>query len=160
MARLAAQKVDYILIGGVNFLIRHLPELTFDVGIWVRDTPENLNALNHSLETLGASWGPTERDWAPIPRKADWLQQQAVFCLTTNYGALDIFREVRGLEGQYAECLARSSRIKLPGGVEFNSLSDQDMLACQLALPESERKQKRVEVLTKAIKENGPNGKQ
>ena len=25
--------VDYILIGGVNFLLRHEPELTFDVDI-------------------------------------------------------------------------------------------------------------------------------
>ena len=25
------EQVDYLLIGGMNFLIRHLPELTFDV---------------------------------------------------------------------------------------------------------------------------------
>ena len=25
------EQVDYLLIGGMNFLIRHLPKLTFDV---------------------------------------------------------------------------------------------------------------------------------
>jgi hypothetical protein len=39
-------QVDYLLIGGMNFLIRHLPELTFDVDIWVRDDTENLGRLN------------------------------------------------------------------------------------------------------------------
>jgi len=35
---LNAQGVDYILIGGMNFLLRHVPELTFDVDIWVNDS--------------------------------------------------------------------------------------------------------------------------
>ena len=36
------ERVDYLLIGGMNFLLRHLPELTFDVDIWVRDDSGNL----------------------------------------------------------------------------------------------------------------------
>src|SRR5690348_6270281 len=91
------EEVDFILIGGMNFLLRHEPELTFDVDVWVRDDAANLERLNRALSELGAAWGPTEGDWAPVPNEWQWLQKQPVFCLTTDHGALDIFREVRGL---------------------------------------------------------------
>lgn len=145
--------VDYILIGGMNFLLRHLPELTFDVDVWVADTPENLELVNRALRALGAEWGPTEEEWAPVPARPDWLAQQGVFCLTTAHGALDIFREVRGLEERYAECKGASVKAETGAGIPFHGLSDRHMLECQLALPESERKQNRVEVLKRALGE-------
>ena len=42
LGALNEQCVDYILFGGMNFLLRHVPELTFDVDIWVRDNDANL----------------------------------------------------------------------------------------------------------------------
>ena len=33
LGSLNTEQVDYILIGGMNFLLRHIPELTFDVDI-------------------------------------------------------------------------------------------------------------------------------
>jgi prophage DNA circulation protein len=84
---LNAEPVDYLLIGGMNFLLRHAPELTFDVDIWVRDDGENLTRLNRALERLGAQWGRTEAEWAPVAPDWRWLQTQPVFCLTTAHGA-------------------------------------------------------------------------
>lgn len=144
--------VDYLLIGGMNFLIRHLPELTFDVDIWVRDDEENLARVNLALRRLGAEWGRTEAEWAPVPDHWHWLQSQSVFCLTTPQGALDVFREVRGLEGSYATCKSRGVSTQTAMGVSFTGLSDEDMLVCQEALPVEERKQKRMEVLKEAIR--------
>ncbi|MBU6398804.1 MAG: hypothetical protein KGS61_00665, partial [Verrucomicrobia bacterium] len=43
--------------------------------------------------------------------------------------------EVRGLEGRYVECLARGLRSATGSGIKFVGLCDQDMLACQEALP-------------------------
>ena len=106
------EQVDYLLIGGMNFLIRHLPELTFDVDIWAGDEEENLRRLNRALRRLGAQWGRTETEWRPVPEDPRWLQLQPVFCLTTDHGALDIFREVRGLEGRFEECKARRVRTE------------------------------------------------
>ncbi|MHC1768557.1 MAG: hypothetical protein AB9869_30480 [Verrucomicrobiia bacterium] len=143
--------VDYLLIGGMNFLIRHLPELTFDVDIWVRNDAENLICLNRSLRQLGAEWGRTEREWRPIPVEWQWLQSQSVFCLTTAHGALDVFRDVRGLEGRYAECKARGIPSQTGAGIAFTGLSDLDMLTCQEALPPAERKPRRMDVLRRAI---------
>ncbi|MBI2928983.1 MAG: hypothetical protein HYY24_25240 [Verrucomicrobia bacterium] len=145
-------KVDYLLIGGMNFLLRHLPELTFDVDIWVRDDAANLEQLNCALRRLGAEWGRTEAEWRPVPDDWRWLQGQGLFCLTTRHGALDVFRDVRGLEGRFAECRARGLSSTTGTGVRFIGLCDEDMLACQEALPPAERKIRRMEILREAIR--------
>jgi hypothetical protein len=147
--------VDYILIGGMNFLLRHSPELTFDVDIWVEDSQVNLERLNGALKQLKAEWGRTEKEWGPVPGEWTWLRRQAVYCLTTEHGALDIFREVRGLAGKYDDCRARAVQSTTSTGVSFNGLADEDMLTCQEALPESERKGKRVEILRTALNRGG-----
>ncbi len=143
--------VDYILIGGVNFLLRHLPELTYDIDIWILDTDANLEKANQALTLLRAEWGSTEQNWKPIPADPQWLRRQICFCLTTPFGALDIFREVRGLEGKYSECKIRAQHSHTPSGVTYWALSDEDMLRCQEALEPADRKTKRMEVLRAAI---------
>ena len=151
---MARHQVDAILIGGMNFLLRHQPVLTFDVDFWVRDTEENLSRLVSALRELDAEWGRDEASWGPFPATTQWLRSQSVFCLTTRHGAVDIFRELRGLEGQYETCLARSHPTLTAGGIPYRSLSDQDMLACQLALPETERRLDRVTYLKKYLEEH------
>ena len=149
---LNGEQVDYLLIGGMNFLLRHLPELTYDVDIWVRNDAANLERLNRALRRLGAEWGRTEAEWHPVPEDWRWLEGQSLFCLTTRHGALDVFRDVRGLEGRYAECRDRRVPSATGTGVKFIALSDEDMLACQEALPPGERKLRRMDVLREAIR--------
>lgn len=153
---LADEQVDYLLIGGMNFLLRHLPELTFDVDLWVRDDADNLPRLNRALRRLGAQWGRTEAAWAPVPDDWRWLRTQGLFCLTTLHGALDLFRDVRGLEGRYAECRARGLPARTATGVPYLGLSDEDMIACQEALPPAERHPHRLEVLRAALRRANP----
>ena len=143
--------VDYLLIGGVNFLLHHEPALTFDVDIWVADNEENLAKLNRSLIAMGGAWGPSEREWTPVPLDPNWLKQQVVYCLTTDHGALDVFREVCGLEGRYVECETAARRSQTTTGVPYRGLSDPHMLNCQEALPPPERNLRRMEVLKKAM---------
>lgn len=150
------QQVDYLLIGGMSFLIRHRPELTFDVDIWVLDQPENLARLNRALRRLGVAWGATEEEWKPVPESEEWLRRQSVYCLTTEHGALDVFREVRRLEGACVDCRERGVRTETAAGVLFRvglfrGLSDEDMLTCQEALPLAERKLARMRVLLQAL---------
>ena len=149
---LNGEPVDYLLIGGMNFLLRHRPELTFDVDIWVRDDAANLEALNRALRALGAQWGRTEAEWKPVADDWRWLQHQGLYCLTTKHGALDVFRDVRGLEGRYAECRNRAVPATTGTGVAFLALSDADMLVCQEALPVAERNERRIEVLRDALR--------
>jgi hypothetical protein len=148
---LNAKEVNYLLIGGMNFMVRHLPELTFDVDIWVHDKPRNLERLNAALRQLGAAWGPDKASWRPVTDEWRWLESQGVFCLTTDHGALDVFRDVVGLEGRYDECQRAASSERTAAGIPFLSLSDEHRLACQEALPPASRNHKRMEVLRRAI---------
>lgn len=132
-------------------MLRHQPTLTFDIDFWVNDTNENLSKVAHALRDLNAEWGKSEDAWGPIPAGSDWLRGQAVFCLTTQHGAIDIFRSVEGLAGQYEMCKARSTLLHTESGIGYRSLSDQDMLACQLALPENQRRLDRTNYLKKLL---------
>jgi len=149
---LNVENVDYLLIGGMNFLLRHFPELTFDVDIWVKDSEENLRNLNRALQRLGSAWGRTEREWRLVPDDWQWLRSQAIFCLTSDHGAIDVFREVLGLENLYDECRARSYPGKTATGILFRGLADKDMLVCQEKLPVNQQKHRRMEILRNAIK--------
>jgi hypothetical protein len=141
--------VDFLLIGGMNFLVRHQPVTTFDTDLWVNDNEENLGRVTAALTELGAEWGSSNATFGPVPRDTKWLMRQMVFCLTSKAGAIDIFRSVRGLES-YAVCSARAVETTRDG-VSFRSLSDRDMLACQLALPEGERRLDRVAYLERIL---------
>ncbi|MDD2710885.1 MAG: hypothetical protein PHV34_23140 [Verrucomicrobiae bacterium] len=144
-------EVEYLLIGGVNFLLRHDPVLTFDIDIWIEDSPANRQRLNGTLVEMEAQWGATEKEWKAVARDAGWLERQSVFCLTTRYGALDVFRSVKGLEGRYAECLRMAVPAKTATGIPYRGLSDPHMLECQLALDETGRKPERIRRLRESL---------
>lgn len=146
-------RVAYILIGGMNFLLRHAPVLTFDVDFWIEDTPENLDRCEKALGELQAQWGESENDWGPVAdRKPGWISSQPVFCLMTPQAPIDIFRRLRGL-GPWASCRCRAQQRTTPAGTAYVGLSDEDMLKCQMALPEAEQKQDRIRILKKALEE-------
>ena len=147
-------QVDYLLIGGMNFLLRHLPVLTFDVDLWIADTPENLRRTESALADLNAEWGPSDSEWRPVAQlPAGWLERQTVFCLTSPHGPIDIFRAVRGLPDRHAAA-QRAISSETAAGARYRGLSDEDMLACQLALDEHERKPERVRFLSGILRRN------
>jgi hypothetical protein len=145
-------QVDYLLIGGVNFLLRHNGPLTHDVDVWVKDSDENLTRVLSALRSLNAEWGTTDATWGPVRNDLSWLKSQPVFCLLTSAGSLDIFRDVRGLEGKYVKCRERAVAAQTAHGVPFRALSDADMLQTQLALEPTEQKQDRISVLKRALR--------
>jgi len=139
--------VEYLLIGGMNFLLRHKPVLTYDVDVWINDTEDNCRRCELALIELGAQWGATDADWKPVSSMVPgWLRGQELYSLTTSYGALDVFRYVRGLEDWLA-CRNRSYLGKTKVGTPFQGLSDQDMLTAQYALDKRDQKQERIEHL-------------
>lgn len=145
-------RVAFILIGGMNFLLRHQPIVTFDVDFWIDDNAENRRRCEHALADLRAEWGESESDWGPVAtREPGWLDRQGVFCLTTAFGSVDIFRGVSGL-GTWSESRTRSFVSSTASGVEYAGLCDEDMLKCQYALLEGERKLDRIRVLEDAIR--------
>ena len=90
--------VEYMLIGGVNYLLRHQPIATFDVDFWIEDSDENRGRCHTALVALGASWGPNDEQWRDVKDlSANWLERQGVFCLTSRYGWIDLFARSKGL---------------------------------------------------------------
>lgn len=144
-------QVRYLLIGGMNFLLRHQPVLTYDIDFWIQDTVDNLGRCELALARLRAEWGASDADWGPVARKtAGWLGRQSVYCLTCPDGAIDVFRSVPGLAA-WIDSFRRCYHETTASGVPYYGLSDEDMLACQLALSDNERKPGRVAALIRAI---------
>lgn len=87
--------VDYLLLGGMNFFLRHQQVLTFDIDLWIEDVPANLRRCEAALAALDAEWGITDADWGLVAQKpAGWLDRQHVYSLHSPHGAIDIFRSV------------------------------------------------------------------
>jgi hypothetical protein len=146
----------YILIGGVNYLLRHDPVSTFDIDLWVRDMPENLARCEAALADIEAQWGPSEDDWQPVAQLGPgWLARQTVYCLTSPHGPVDIFRHVKGL-ADWDQSRARAEERKTVAGVAYVGLCDEDMLQCQMALPEHQRRADRVRALQDSIRRASP----
>lgn len=149
-----AQGVEYLLIGGMNFLLRHEPVLTYDVDLWIRDTTDNRRRCEQALVVLEAAWGPTEADWKPVSQMpGGWLERQSVFALTTAHGALDVFRRLPGMDN-WAASFSAAYEGRTAAGVTYRGLSDTDMLRCQEALNESERKLDRMRSLRRVLGES------
>ncbi len=144
--------VNYLLIGGMNMLLRHGGNLTYDIDLWIEDSKENRLRCHEALVELEASWGQSDADWGPVALKSpSWLEGQGVHCLTSPAGAIDIFRSVEGLPS-WSDCRLRAVEAKTSKGNVFFALSDEDMLKCQNALPVQEQKQDRIRFLKQVLK--------
>ena len=140
-------QVDYLLIGGMSYLLRHQPVLTFDVDLWIEPGAENRQLAEKALALLNASWGRSEDDWEPVSVKpTGWLTGQSVFCLQCPHGAIDIFLAVAGLE-DWQTVNQRGISDTTSTVCPYRSISDQDLLQCQLVLSETEQKKDRVAYL-------------
>jgi hypothetical protein len=152
-------QVAYLLIGGMNFLLRHQPVLTYDVDIWIDDQRQNRARCEAALAELQAEWGPSDNDWKPVhEHPPDWLARQPLFCLTSAHGAIDVFRQVAGLD-DWSTAAAAARWERTAAGVEYLGLSDEDMLRCQLALEAGQRKQDRIATLQRAIAQGSQDGR-
>ncbi len=143
--------VHYLLIGGVNFLLRHKPVLTFDIDFWIEDDPGNCLRCEGALAELDAEWGPAEKTWGPVTAlPTGWLSRQTIYCLSSPHGAIDIFRSVAGLPS-WQQSFATSVSGQTAAGTVYRGLSDADMLACQLSLDPEDRKNDRIRDLKKVL---------
>jgi hypothetical protein len=149
------QGVEYILLGGMNFLLRHKPVLTFDIDFWINDIPDNLARCEKALAALDASWGATDATWGKVALlAAGWLSSQIMFCTMSPHGAIDVFRSIKGLDC-WEKCAGSAVKEKTAAGIEYLGLSDEDMLKCQYALDESQRKLDRIKTLEESEGQNG-----
>ncbi len=140
------QQVEYLLVGGVNFLLQHEPVLTYDVDLWVEPSAANRTRCEAALIALDAEWGKTEETWTNVSSlPTGWLNgAQSVYCVASPVGAIDVFLELKGL-GTWQNSRLTSVEVHTAIGTVCRGLNDDDMLACQLALESGERRQGRVD---------------
>lgn len=152
LAAFNSAHVKYLLIGGVNYLLRHEPVLTYDVDLWIEDTSANRRQCEIALASLDAEWGPTEADWRKVADMAPgWLERQMVFCLTSAHGAVDVFRAVTGLS-DWDSSYGLTVELRTESGTPYRGICDEDMLRCQLALPEIAQNRNRISQLRNIIR--------
>ncbi len=88
LAALAADRVDFAVVGGLAVIFNGYPRLTLDVDILVNDAPENLRKL---LDCL-AGWG---EGWARELKPEDFVFQEGAIRVMEEFD-LDIFTRMRG----------------------------------------------------------------
>lgn len=136
--------VSYLLIGGLNYFLRYRPVSTQDIDVFVESSRDNLTRCETALAALGAKWGRVDSEWTLTSEKPDgWLSGQFVFCLLTPQAPLDIFLSVPGISS-FADANAHAVTITTNDGTRVRCISTEDLLACQLALPENLRRLDRI----------------
>lgn len=155
LGTLNANNVHYLLIGGMNFMLRHRPILTYDLDVWIEDSEANRMACESALAALDAEWGASEATWGPVKQLSPgWLATQGMVCISSPHGAVDVFRSVAGLEN-WQICWNRAIGEQTAAGTTYRGISDEDMLLCQLVLDASSQKLDRVQSLQSAIRNKG-----
>jgi hypothetical protein len=152
--RLNEENARWPLAGGMNVFLQHGHDLTQDVDIFIEATSANFAAVNRALRRMNAAWGATSDNWKPVPEDPNWLARQSVICMTTQLGFLDIFTSLPGIDETYDQVWRRAF-IGDISGVAFRGLCNADMLACQKALPENERKLDRIRLLERTLAARG-----
>jgi predicted nucleotidyltransferase len=111
--RLSAERVEFIIIGGVAAIIHGSAHTTVDLDILYRRTPENIERLASALAPIhpylrGAPEGlPFKLDAATIGRGLN-------FTLQTTLGDIDVLGEVVG-GGNYDALLADADTVSVAG---------------------------------------------
>lgn len=89
LAALAADRVDFAVVGGLAVIFNGYARLTLDVDILVSDAPENLRKL---LDCL-AGWG---EGWARELKPEDFVSQEGAIRVMEEFD-LDIFTRMKGM---------------------------------------------------------------
>jgi hypothetical protein len=97
---LVANRVDFVVIGGIAARLRGAPLLTQDVDITPSDRGDNLERLAAALEELEAKLRTAEEpDGVAMPFDPRLFRSAEVWTLTTKHGDLDLVMDPAGTHG-------------------------------------------------------------
>lgn len=112
---LAANEVDYVIVGGVAISLHSSGYITQDLDFCYSRSRENIRRLVTAL----SSFDPMPRNWSdglPFIFDESTLQNGTNFTFDTSIGAIDLLGEVKGI-GDYSDALARSVEYTIYGSV-------------------------------------------
>ncbi|CAN5735554.1 hypothetical protein BH24ACI3_BH24ACI3_13780 [soil metagenome] len=127
---MAANHVDFVVIGGVALSIHSAAYVTYDIDFAYSRVRDNLARVATAL----APFSPRPRGFPkdlPFIWDASTLSNGSAFTLDTSIGDIDLFSEVKGLGG-FADVLASSESFEL-WGFSVNVLSVDGLIAAKNA---------------------------
>jgi predicted nucleotidyltransferase len=125
---LAANDVEFVLIGGVALSLHSSAYVTYDIDLCFSRNRQNLERIAVALEPFH----PRLRGFpAELPFRWDssTLQHGTLFTLDTDIGDLDLLGEVDGI-GDYGEVIVLSSEWDIYG-YKVNVLSVEGLIAAK-----------------------------
>ena len=117
LAALAADKIDFAVVGGLAVIFNGYPRLTLDADIIVNDEPENLRKLLLCL----TQWG---EGWARELKVEDFVSETGAIRLIEDF-SLDIFVLMR--EKKLADFRPRLRYLET-GNVRIPYLAPEDLI--------------------------------
>ena len=145
------QKVAYLLIGGMNFNLRHKPIPTYDLDFWIDDTKENRLRCEKALAELNAEWGKSQEEWGPVASLEPGRLKEQEICVTSSYCPVNIYLTRKGVDS-WDGANTRAYEGITEGGVTYQGMSDEDTLKDQYALDEKDRRIERISLLEELLK--------
>jgi predicted nucleotidyltransferase len=110
---LLAQRVDFVIIGGVALVLHGSARVTRDLDLCYERSPRNLAAMERALAPFRPRLRGAPAD-LPFQLDAPTLQAGLNFTLETDAGEVDLLGEVTGVGG-YAEVARDAVEIDLYG---------------------------------------------
>lgn len=119
LSAFAAEKVEYLLIGGQALALHGVPRFTKDADLWLGASDTNLQRVRHALATFGAP--PTTIEalfeasgldvvWmGHPPARIDLMKNIPGGVFETSFAAREIFE----LDGVPVSCVSRADLIRL-----------------------------------------------
>lgn len=114
IVRLAANGVQFVLVGGYAAVVHGVSFVTRDIDICLSFSPENLLRLHTALRDLHPRHRLTPQR-LPFQPTAESSTDLKNLYLETDWGVIDCLGEVLGIGG-FEAVLARSSEIEFPFG--------------------------------------------
>ena len=130
LARLAAARVDFVVIGGVAVGVQSLMRMTDDLDIAYATSAENLKRLGDVLVELKATLRGVE-DSLPFVPDARTLHGTQILCLDSPLGQIDLLAGPPGVPS-YEKLRERADVMELRG-TEVRIASIDDLLAMKRA---------------------------
>jgi hypothetical protein len=155
LARLIAEKVEFVVVGGVAAVARGSCRATFDLDVAVRLSQENLSRLHAAVADLHPRhrMHPDRPPWDLQPDDASRFRN---IYLTTDLGTLDCLGDVAGL-GEYTAVLDWSDDIESGSGVVRMLTLDGLIRAKQvLTQPKDREHLAELKAIRERLRENPP----
>ena len=118
ISRLAAQKVEFVVVGMTSGILQGVPVTTLDLDIVHRRTADNIERLLHVLADLDATYRHDPRSLRP---KASHLAGPGHQLLRTSLGDLDCLGTIDD-EKSYEDLLPRTIELRLDDEVAVRVL--------------------------------------